>query len=140
MFAATVERVSYSSCRALRMEQPATKNKASETDSSSHIHSPLLEDKVDYGIELSCRPASLCSLTAGTTTLCHSQLYLSSQGLCNGPLVYGTLYAGVDYNITLCLLQSRPQYIYHGHWEMGNPMPESTITLCQSRLCPPVRD
>jgi hypothetical protein len=23
---------------------------------------------------------------------------------------------------------------------MGNPMPESTLTLCQSRLYPPVRD
>jgi hypothetical protein len=25
-------------------------------------------------------------------------------------------------------------------FSMGNPMPESTLTLCQSRLYPPVRD
>ncbi len=25
-------------------------------------------------------------------------------------------------------------------YTMGNPMPESTLTLCQSRLSPPVRD
>jgi hypothetical protein len=30
---------------------------------SSQIHSLLLGDKVDYGIGLSYRPASLCSLT-----------------------------------------------------------------------------
>jgi hypothetical protein len=39
-------------------------------------------------------------------------------------------YAGDDYNLTLCLLQRRLQY-------NGNPMPESTLTLCQSRLYPP---
>jgi hypothetical protein len=41
-------------------------------------------------------------------------------------------YAGDEYNLTLCQLQSRIQHIYHG--------PESTLTLCQSRLYPPVRD
>ncbi len=44
-------------------------------------------------------------------------------------------YAGEDYNITLCPLQSRLKHI-----AMGNPMPESTLTLCQSRLHPAVRD
>jgi hypothetical protein len=44
---------------------------------------------------------------------------------CMGP------YAGVDYNLTLCRLQSRLQHIYH-----GQPMPELTLTLCQSRLYP----
>ncbi len=29
-------------------------------------------------------------------------------------MVYGTPYAGVDYNLTLCPLQSRLQHIYHG--------------------------
>ncbi len=47
---------------------------------------------------------------------------------CLGP------YAGVDYNLTLCPLQSRLQHIYHG---IGQLMPESTLTLCQSRLYPP---
>jgi hypothetical protein len=42
--------------------------------------------------------------------------------------------AGVDYNLTLCPLQSRFQHIYS---TMGNPIPESTLTLCQSRLYPP---
>jgi hypothetical protein len=36
---------------------------------------------------------------------------------CPGP------YAGVDYNLTLCSLQSRLQHMYHGHW----------ATLCQIR-------
>jgi hypothetical protein len=50
---------------------------------------------------------------------------------CIGP------YAGVDYNLTLCPLQSsRSQHIYR-----GQPyMPKSTLTLRQSRLYPPVRD
>ncbi len=47
---------------------------------------------------------------------------------CKGP------YAGADNNLTLCPLQSRLQHIYHGHWALGNPMPETTLTLCQSRL------
>jgi hypothetical protein len=47
-------------------------------------------------------------------------------------------YARVDYNLTLCLLQSRLQDIYHWHW--GNPMHELTLTLCNSRLYPPVWD
>jgi hypothetical protein len=36
-------------------------------------------------------------------------------------------YAGFDFNLTLCRLQSRLQHIY----ELGNSMPESTLTLCQ---------
>jgi hypothetical protein len=43
---------------------------------------------------------------------------------------------GVDYNLTLCPFQSRFQHIYS---TMGNPIPESTLTLCQSRLYSPVR-
>jgi hypothetical protein len=36
-------------------------------------------------------------------------------------------YAGVDYNLTLCPLQSRLQHIYH-----GQPLTlKSTLTLCQ---------
>ncbi len=46
---------------------------------------------------------------------------------CMGP------YDRVDYNLTLCPPQSRLQHIYHG-------VPSSTLTLCQSRLYPPVRD
>jgi hypothetical protein len=42
-------------------------------------------------------------------------------------------YAGVDYNLTLCPLESRLQHNYH-----GNPMPESTLpSLRQSRPYPP---
>ncbi len=40
-------------------------------------------------------------------------------------------YAGVDYNLTLSSLQIRLQHT------KGNPMPESTLTLSQSRLFPP---
>jgi hypothetical protein len=52
-------------------------------------------------------------------------------------------YAGVGYNLTLCPLQSRLQHIYHGQLYARvdlNPMPESTLILCQSRLYPQVRD
>jgi hypothetical protein len=41
-------------------------------------------------------------------------------------MVYGTLNAGVDYNLTLCSLQSRLQHIYHGQPYARvdlNPMP-----------------
>jgi hypothetical protein len=41
------------------------------------------------------------------------------------------LYAGVDYNLTLCPLQSRLQHIYHGQPYAIvdlNPMPESTLS------------
>ncbi len=47
-------------------------------------------------------------------------------------MVYGTLCRSWRHNLTLCRIQSRLQH-------MGNPMPESTVTLCQSRLYPPVR-
>ncbi len=46
----------------------------------NQILSPLLGDKVDYGIGLSYRPARL------TTTICLSQLYPPGQGLWIGPL------------------------------------------------------
>ncbi len=49
--------------------------------------------------------------------------------LCMGP------YGGVDYNFTLCPLQSRLQHIYHGQSYARvntNPKPESTLS--------PVRD
>jgi hypothetical protein len=39
-------------------------------------------------------------------------------------------YAGVDYNLTLCPLQSRLQHIYHGQSYARvdlNPLPESTL-------------
>ncbi len=41
--------------------------------------------------------------------------------------MYGDLYAGVDSRVD-------------SNTFMGNPMPESTLSLCQSRLSPPVRD
>jgi hypothetical protein len=45
--------------------------------------------------------------------------------------VYKTLYAGVDYNLTLCPLQGRLQHLYHGQWALTIddllPMPESTL-------------
>jgi hypothetical protein len=44
------------------------------------------------------------------------------------------LYAGVDYNLTLCPLQSRLQHIYHGQPFAGvdlNPKPESTLSSSQ---------
>jgi hypothetical protein len=51
-------------------------------------------------------------------------------------MVYGMEpYAGVDYYLTLRPLQSRLLHIYD-----GQPMPDLTLTLCQSRLYPPVRD
>jgi hypothetical protein len=40
-------------------------------------------------------------------------------------------YAGVDYNLTLCSLQSRLQHIYHGHPYARvdlNPRPELTLS------------
>ncbi len=40
-------------------------------------------------------------------------------------------YAKVDYNLTLCPLQSRLQHIYHGQPYASvdlNPMPESTLS------------
>jgi hypothetical protein len=42
-----------------------------------------------------------------------------------------------ELTITSPFVQSRHQHIYHGR---GDPLPKSTITLCQSRLYPPVRD
>ncbi len=42
--------------------------------------------------------------------------------------------AGVDYNLTLCLLQSRLQHIYHGQTYARvdlNPMAESTLSPSQ---------
>ncbi len=50
-------------------------------------------------------------------------------------MVYGT-YAGVDYNLTLCPVQSRLQHIYHEHGQPYarvnlNPMPESALSPCQ---------
>jgi hypothetical protein len=42
-------------------------------------------------------------------------------------------YAGVDYNLTLCALQSRLQHIYqatHARVDL-NPMPESTLSPSQ---------
>ncbi len=44
-------------------------------------------------------------------------------------------YAGVEYSLTLCPLQSRLQHIYH-----GQPYAKVDLTLCQCRLYPPVRD
>ncbi len=43
----------------------------------------------------------------------------------------GTLYAGVDHNLTLCSFQSRLQHIYHGqpHTRVDlNPMSESSLS------------
>jgi hypothetical protein len=43
-------------------------------------------------------------------------------------------YAGVDYNLTLCPLQSRLQYIYRRQPYVGsdlNPIPESTLAPSQ---------
>ncbi len=44
---------------------------------------------------------------------------------CMGPC------AGVDYNLTSPYVHSR---VDSNSFTMGNPMPESTLTLCQSRL------
>ncbi len=44
-------------------------------------------------------------------------------------------YAGFNYNLTLCPLQSPLQHMYY-----DNPKLASTLTLCQSRLYPPVRE
>ncbi len=49
-------------------------------------------------------------------------------------MVYGTLDAGVDYNLALCPLQSRLQNIYHGQpYDTVdlNPIPESTLSPSQ---------
>jgi hypothetical protein len=50
-------------------------------------------------------------------------------------MVYGP-YAEVDYDLTLCLFQSRLQHIYHGLGQPYdrvdlNPTPESTLSPCQ---------
>ncbi len=50
----------------------------------NQIHSPLLGDKVDYGIGLSYRPASLCSLTGRYD---NPMPYPPSQGLWIKPLL-----------------------------------------------------
>jgi hypothetical protein len=45
-------------------------------------------------------------------------------------------YAGVDYNLTLCQLQSRLQHIYHGQPYARidlNPLPESNLSPSQGR-------
>ncbi len=45
-------------------------------------------------------------------------------------------YAGVDYNLNLCPLQGRLQYIYHGQ-------PYARVdftTLCKSRLYNPIQE
>jgi hypothetical protein len=43
-------------------------------------------------------------------------------------------YAGVDYNLILCPLQSRIQHIYHG---IGQPyMPESALTYSRVDFIP----
>jgi hypothetical protein len=54
-------------------------------------------------------------------------------------------YAGVDYYLTLCPLQSPLQHIYHRQEQPYarvdlKPMPESNLALFQSRFYPPVRD
>ncbi len=54
---------------------------------------------------------------------------IQKKTLCMGP------YAGVDYNLTY--VHSR---VDSNTFTKGNPMPELTLTLCQSRLYPPVRD
>ncbi len=46
-------------------------------------------------------------------------------------------YAGVDYNYNLTLC---PLSVDYNTFTMGNPMPESALTLCQSQLYPPDRD
>ncbi len=46
-------------------------------------------------------------------------------------MVYGGTYAGVDYSLTKCPLQSRIQHIYLGQPYARvdlNPMPESTLS------------
>ncbi len=48
----------------------------------------------------------------------------SKKNMCMGP------HAGVDYNLTLCPLQSRPQHIYHGQPYARvdlNPTPEPRV-------------
>ncbi len=45
-------------------------------------------------------------------------------------------YAGADYNLTLHVYPR----VDSNTFTMGNPMPESTLTLCKSRLYPLVRD
>jgi hypothetical protein len=46
---------------------------------------------------------------------------IQRKALCMGP------YAGADSDLSLCLLQSQLQHIYHA-WALGNPMPESTLS------------
>jgi hypothetical protein len=46
-------------------------------------------------------------------------------------------HAVVDYVLTSTYVHSR---VDSNTFTMGNPMPESALTLCQSRLYPPVRD
>jgi hypothetical protein len=49
-------------------------------------------------------------------------------------MVYMGPYAVDDYNLTLCQLQYR---VDSNTFTLGNPMPESTLILRQSRLYPP---
>ncbi len=53
------------------------------------------------------------------------------------------MYVGVDYNLTLCLLHSRLQYIYQGQPYARvdlSPMPESTSTSSQGLRILPQRE
>jgi hypothetical protein len=49
-------------------------------------------------------------------------------------MVYGTPYAGIDYNLALCRLQSQLQHIYH-----GQPFARVDLNLSWIRLYPQVR-
>ncbi len=87
-------------------------------EDSRQILSPCQGDIADSGIVLSYRSARLYPPRG------HIQRKTWSIG---------------PYNLTLC------PFVHSTHsdsntFTMGNPMPESTLTLCQSRLYPPVRD
>ncbi len=72
-----------------------------------------------------------CTYDNGISLLCEYRGRIQSKTWRMGS------YAGVDYNITLCPLQSRLQHIYHGRIGQPyarvelNPMAESTLSPSQ---------
>jgi hypothetical protein len=97
---------------------------------------------------------TLCPLQNRLQHIYHGQPYarvdFNPMPECIGPyagadyITSSCVHSGVDSNMglgnpmpesTLTLCKSRLQYIYH-----GNPMPESTLTLCKKSTSSPVRD
>jgi hypothetical protein len=81
---------------------------------------PRLKSLETFFVEF--KISSIVAVVTDNLTFRMSRGRIQRKTRCMGP------YAGVDYNLTLCPLQSRLQNIYPG---LGNPMPESTLSPSQ---------